>query len=685
MNEIHLFGCRSEPLLGYLSGLGVVRLVAEQLDPDVSARWDGDHLVLAMQELTESDIMDHFEFRYVPTPVVAPWNSGSGYQDEGKITSGTAQNLVRQISESASERLRPYREAVAVGHSARSEARRRGLSEAGKIPKKSKSQFIELCRATFPDEALAWLDASVVLLDEDDPAFPLILGTGGNIGRMDLSVNFLSQLETLGFLDEGDESGANGRRGSVDQRSLLGNALLGDTNVRLSRDTTSQYNPGAVGGPNSSSAGDAPALTNPWSFLLAMEGAMVFASAAARRLSRGYRNGGAKSAMPFTVAPTAIGHGSASINEETKGEIWVPLWRQAMSFPEIRQLISEGRCQWGRQQARSGLDFVQAIATLGVDRSVDEFVRYLIGVRHGQSPLAVPVGRFQVKSNVVPQVDLLRQTDNWANRANSTKAPTSVSTALHAFDRARFEVARFPDPMRLQVALSTLADAENAVSRSPAYRTDRRLEPIRGLSAGEWLPSLDDGSAEFRIAVGLAFLCDRVPPRQLNPAESIRGSLATFLRPVARDRFRSTWSRHGPKVPNLGRRPVFEVLLDVFAARAVLSASRNTDDGSHETVVGLPFAYDHSVSIDLADIGHLLSRLDEQRLADILAGLLLLDWNSSFEVARECVSATPRDEIARAHVGSQPVYAVLAPFFLGRLPIAPTDALPNPRESVPVR
>ena len=44
MKPIHLRGCRPEPLLSYLSGLGVVRLVAEQLSPDVSTSWDGDSL-----------------------------------------------------------------------------------------------------------------------------------------------------------------------------------------------------------------------------------------------------------------------------------------------------------------------------------------------------------------------------------------------------------------------------------------------------------------------------------------------------------------------------------------------------------------------------------------------------------------------------------------------------------------
>ena len=518
------------------------------------------------------------------------------------------------------------------------------------------------------------------------PAFPLILGTGGNIGRMDLSVNFLTQLQNLGFLD--DLAEARGRRRSdlADARALLRNALFGDANVRFTRDSTAQFHPGAVGGPNSSFSGDARPLANPWSFVFAMEGAMVFASAAARRLSLHSRRGGAKASMPFTVAATAVGHGSTATGEETKGEIWVPLWHDAMTFPEIRLLISEGRCQWGRRQSRSGLDFVRAIATLGVDRSVDEFVRYLIGVRHGQSPLAVPVGRFRVERSVVPEVDLLRQTDGWADRASSSNAPTVVSAALHAFDRAQFEVAWLPSATRLQAALSALADAENAVSRSPAYRKDRRLKPIAGLSAREWLPSLDDGSAEFRVAVGLASLSDRMLPGEPNADGTVRANLATLLRPVFWSRYGLIWSNSGPKVSNLGRRPLFEVLTDVFGVRAVLSASMRSDNGTQEHVAGIPFAFDRGLSIDLVDIGYLLSgQVDEKRLGDILAGLLLLDWKDSFSVARECLSSVPDDAIARSHVKGQPIYTALAPFFAGRLPVAPTDTEPNPNGSISVR
>ena len=684
MSSIHLCGCRTEPLLSYLAGLGAVRLVAEQVDPETSARWDGDHLVIKSGSLDEASLIEFFAEDYRPTPVVAPWNSGGGFHDEGKLTSPSAQRIVSKVLDGDQPRLGPYRQAIVAARRARQEARRHGLIENNKIVGQSKPQFIELCRATFPEAAVAWIDASAVLLD-DDIAYPLILGTGGNIGRMDLSVNFLDQLETLGLLDGPSSQTSKTRKKLKAVPSLLRHALFRDGDTSLVKASTSQFDPGGVGGPNSSSTGDGAAVANPWSFVLAIEGAMVFASAAARRLGTDGQTGNRKASMPFTVAATAVGYGSASQGETSKGELWAPLWRDELSYREIRHLISEGRSQWGRNQASSGLDFVRAAATLGIDRSVDEFVRYLISVRHGQSPLAVPVGRFKVSDRVRPEADLLRQLDGWVGRARSDKAPAAVKAALVSLDRAQFAVSTLGGASRLQTVLATLANAEQAAARSPGYRKDRRLDPVTGLSAREWVPVLNDDSAEFRVAVGLASLSDRVSPRRRSTAEAVGGSLATLLRPVLRTRSGLTWSPSGSRIPNSGHRALFDVLNGAVAARAALAGSAQSGDSDEDNIAGVPFAFDYGFSVDLADIGRLLcGQLNEERLGAILSGLLLLEWKGTFSVVADCLTV-PNDPVARWHAASQPAYVVLAPFFAGRLPVAPTDAEPNPSRSIAVR
>lgn len=683
MSTVHLHGCRAEPLLSYLAGLGVVRLVAEQLDPEVSARWDGDHLVVAGSELDEAKLVEFFAEDYRPTPLIAPWNGRGGFQDGQERPS---EKIVRKVERSNLDRLEPYRRAITAARDIWEVARSHQLIKEGKVPSNRKAQFVELCRAKFPDDALAWLDAAVVLLD-DGAAYPLILGgAGGVMGSLDASFAFLKYLDTSGLLEEQECASARGSSKQEYRRALLRHALFRDADVRLVRDSTGQFDPGGVGGPNSSSTGAGNELANPLSFVLGMEGAMVFASAASRRLSAGNQVAARTASMPFTVAATAAAYGSVSTGEDSRGELWVPIWRDELSFREIRHVMSEGRSQWGRSQAQTGLDFVRATATLGVDRSIDEFVRYVISVRHGQNVLAVPVGRFKVRDRVRPEADLLRQLDGWVGKArfNFNRVPAAVRSALNSLEREQFAVSTFGGAARLQTVLAVLAETEQAVSRSAKYRQDRRLEPISGLSAREWVPTLNDDSAEIRIAIGLASLSDRRSAGRPNAAEAIGGSLLTLLRPVVRTRFGLGWAKGGPRVPNLGRRPLFDVLNDVVGARAALACSARSGIEVSDQVAGLPFAFDYGLGVDLADIGRLLhGQVNEERLGAILSGLLLLEWKDSFSVIGHGL-ALPDDPVARLHAASEPAYVMLAPFFTGRLPVAPTDAEPRPNGSIAV-
>ena len=82
-NRIALRGCVPEPLIHYLKALGVLRLVAEQLDPGVRGAWRGDAFVLDTSK-TEDELLDFFLTHYRPTPVVAPWNGGSGFYPQDK-------------------------------------------------------------------------------------------------------------------------------------------------------------------------------------------------------------------------------------------------------------------------------------------------------------------------------------------------------------------------------------------------------------------------------------------------------------------------------------------------------------------------------------------------------------------------------------------------------------------------
>ena len=63
--------------------------------------------------------------------------------------------------------------------------------------KKRKPEVLRLCRNELPDAALAWLDAAIALGQDDDPSYSRLLGTGGNLGRQELSVTYLQQVRTV--------------------------------------------------------------------------------------------------------------------------------------------------------------------------------------------------------------------------------------------------------------------------------------------------------------------------------------------------------------------------------------------------------------------------------------------------------------------------------------------------------
>src|SRR5262245_56285990 len=78
MFEHTLDGCRPVPLAQYLKGLGILRLVAEQADPEARGAWRHDRFELHTR-LDRQALESFFLQSYHPTPILAPWNGGSGF------------------------------------------------------------------------------------------------------------------------------------------------------------------------------------------------------------------------------------------------------------------------------------------------------------------------------------------------------------------------------------------------------------------------------------------------------------------------------------------------------------------------------------------------------------------------------------------------------------------------------
>jgi CRISPR-associated protein Csx17 len=492
VNVLSLSGLRADPVQSYLVALGVVRCVAEQADPAASLAYHPSGFRLHTT-LDLDGVITFFTERWKPTPVVSPWNKGSGLRPDGSAASAIA--ALDRLRAGSDARLDPLRVAVAAAEEVIDSF------PPGANLEQHKAELLRRCRARLPDEALDWFDASVVLLG-DDPVYPRLLGTGGNLGRMDLSANFYERLDdVVGLAAPADHERAVG---------WLQDLLAGTGSTPRTRATPGQYEPGAVGGVNSVSDDRDAASVNPWGFVLALEGALLFAALPARRLGAA----SATAAMPFTVRSDAAGSAGLATEETRFAELWLPLWERPASLAQLRRLFGEGRLTWGQTTATSTVDAARAIASFGTERGITAFQRYAIVERLGQSPLVVPVERYATASARRPALESTRALDAWVGRLRGAeRAPSGVDAALRTYDTALLRLAAGQRGAVL-LTLTGLAVLDRMVQRNTALREE--LRPLPWIDPATWLPDLVEEvgeCVELDLAVAAASAWDRdVPP-----------------------------------------------------------------------------------------------------------------------------------------------------------------------------
>jgi CRISPR-associated protein Csx17 len=262
-DNILLPGCRPTPLASYLKALGVFRLVSEQSDPTAAGFWRDEGFQLRTR--LDRDGLRHFFLQeYAPTPIIAPWNGGSGFYPKD------AKEGIEALAAAEASRFARYRTAIALGKGLIEE---RGLNE--RPSDKAKLELIAGLRACAEDSMLSWIDAAVALTTEKI-AFPPLLGTGGNDGRLDFTNNFMQRIRELFDVNSGSAIPKAVR--------LLDAALFNDASLGLAVAAVGQFSPGAAGGPNSTAGYEGPSRVNGWDFVLMLEGAVVFAGGISRRL-----------------------------------------------------------------------------------------------------------------------------------------------------------------------------------------------------------------------------------------------------------------------------------------------------------------------------------------------------------------------------------------------------------------
>lgn len=587
----HFAGCQPEPLGAYLKALGLLRLVGEQADPTARGWWEQDGFGLECS-LDDEAFAAFFLDRYEPTPILSPWNNSSGFGPEGK-------DQLAVIEASSDPRLASYRTAIGVARALKAEP---WWAETAGSRDPMKEQKVRACRARLPDACVAWIDAAVVLADERI-AYPPLLGTGGNDGRLELSRNFHEAvLDAVGLT-----------RSALRRAGWLADALHGTRSTPLPTGRSpGQFGPGAAGGPNSGPTESAPALRNPWDWVLLIEGSLLFASGVARRMAAA--GGQARAASPFTVDASVAGYETAA-DESSRGELWLPLWERPTALPELRRLFAEARADWEGRHVRNGIEMAKATAALGVDRGIAGFSRQVFLERNGLATIAAPAGRLRVEDEVRPDVALVPELDRWLDRLRRARLPAGVATALRHVDREVFSlVQRQSSPLDVLRAAAVL---DAAVSRSSTAR--ERVGPL-SLDGDRWAPVLlrHQDQAELRLALSLASGRERGGD----------GQVVQFRQLV-----RPSWRRGAAYLPapvdGLGVRSIVDVLADAHARRVIERVRTARSDGTHERAPGMATRYAYGTAALLVDVAALQADLlDDGLLASCIAACLLLRFRN---------------------------------------------------------
>ncbi len=613
----HLDGCAPTPLAHYLKALGILRLVAEQVDPEARGWWDGDRFCLATK-LTCEELEMFFLRDYQPTPLVSPWNKGSGFFDEKDPG-------LSKIQESKGCRLAAFRSGISASRErlekisiADADKTVRDIKPEAKIISMSEKEFKQLktdlittSRLSWRGQHREWMDAAMVLGDDGTPKYPGLLGTGGNDGRFDFTNNFMKHLGKVFDLDS--DEGKHRSAAPAWVRGILWNVPIPGN---ISGRPVGQYLPGMAGGANNANGPDAHSLVNPLDFILMLEGTIVFRSSASRRFELLESS---RAATPFVVNACGAAYPSASAEDEkrARGEQWMPLWSRPSTYGELRRLLAEGRAQISSKAVREPLDFARAVKRLGVARGIRSFQRYGYIERNGQSNLAVPLGRFEVANQASEHLACVDDLDSWLRRlrreARDKNAPVRLRQVEKRLVDALFAVTaeHSRSPGRWQKLLSQLAAAEAIIRHGTGYEA-QPVPPLRP----EWVAASNDGTPEFRLA--LAFALQGGRRKSGIPVDSIR----RHWLPLDREKPRcfatsGTGLDMQPDVVMHGRRGLDDAI--ALVQRRLIEASQHED--RHLPLNAMPQAF-----ASIADLTKLLTgHVDLDLTLALARALMALD------------------------------------------------------------
>ena len=652
-----LDGCAPTPLASYLKALGVLRLISsdanhvdgQAADPKARGWWEGERFHIRTT-LDRAALCGFFLNDYAPSPIIAPWNGGSGFYP------GDNRDGFHPLSaEGVAKRFLPLAEVIRLSSQA---IDRHALAKPPKDH--AKIELVSTLRAELPDRALYWLDAAVAL-SGTGLAYPSLLGTGGNDGRLDFTNNFMRRLVSRREATSGLFDASSGLP-TVDAESALVRSIFDVPSRGLISAAVGQFAPGSAGGPNATSGYSAASLVNSWDFILMLEGAGAFAGAATRRHQSTSKS---HASFPFTVRVVGAGWGGVDVADENdaRSEFWAPLWSRPATFREVGALLAEGRAVLNGRTARDGLEFARAATSLGLSRGLSEFQRFAFLKRAGDAYRATPLGRFTAPRR--PRPDLIGDLEagGWLEsarrHAGSATCPAHAKSAMRRLQDALFQMTDAGQSgAGTRNALIALGGFVRWIVTNRNAREGLRPPPVVSRA---WILAADDDSPEFRVATALAGLglagqrpggamsvatgaADDTPGTQTS---SKVPPMASHLAPIDEDRYsidrRAVWSASA-MTPNVvwGTGNLVTNMIAVLERRLVEATIRGLQDK--------PFA--GAVNARLDDVAAFLSGdFDDSRCAALLAGLI---WVHSTHPRMD--TKAPASPVPFAYAALKPIF-----------------------------
>ena len=409
LHAIHLRGVQPDSLGGYLTGLGILSACSKEW-PDIRGCWREARFVLLHQNGDPGKIRDFLLTNWVPPKYpTAPNGKRLWLQQQKSDTKEGATTAVRNF------------------------------------------------RANCALNDIDFLDSHLVSTTRN--VFNPVFGSGGNIGKRDLAKVTQDAHDLLS-------------KTTKDQ--WLDHTLFG-TEARLpTLQSTGTWFVFANKTYNSGQDGFwREGRLSPWSFLLALEGALLLRGGIGRRLSAKSKP---HAVFPF-VTDVAQPLNENEIGLKRKGEFWAPLWEVPSTVVELRALLRRGLARIGRRAAIAPYEFGVAVLGEGVDTGVGAFVRFeLRETTSGQTFEAIPHHSIKVhrENRDHNAADLIGKLVPWIRQLpdepnNTKKSGKFVGLRGPIEDAIRLVTEEPENPTMWQSLLLRLAEIQHRAGLDQTY------------------------------------------------------------------------------------------------------------------------------------------------------------------------------------------------------------------------